>query len=338
MTELKRPKNPKPRLFQILAISLGLISSLIIGLGTLRYYNKQTTPSFLGSYTVDGFTPHNYLGYAPKENSKLHSCKIINTDTIYCVQYTLNANAKRVVPINDSASKHVLFFGCSFTYGEGVNDEETFTYRLGKLRADLQIYNYAYSGYGPQQMLATLQFENLNKYVNDQEGYLVYMLMPEHIYRASGEPYYIQGWGSSSPHYAFHGDSLKYYKSHMAWRPIYTSWHRFLGWSGLGNALSMFPKGYKQSDINLTVAICEKAKEQYLSQFPGGRFIVSMFPMEQPEFEVAHIISTLKNAGIEVWDLNNVIDVTAEFTIANDGHPSNMAHLELAKYFSVVIE
>ncbi len=338
MAELKRPKNLKPRLFQILAFLLGLMLSLLVGLGILRYYHNQKAPRFFGNYVVEGFVPHPYLGYAPTANAKLHSCKTINNDTVYCVQYTLDANGQRVVPVNDTASKHVLFFGCSFTYGEGVNDEETFAYRLGTQRADLQIHNYAYSGYGPQQMLAKLEYGRLHQYVTEPDGYLVYVLLPEHVYRASGEPYYIQGWGSSSPHYAFDADTLKYYESHMAWRPAYTSWHRFLGWSGLGSIFTQLPSVYEQTDINLTVAICVKAKEQYLSRFPNGRFVVAMFPVEQSEVEVGQIMASLKDAGIEVWDLHTDLRMADRYTIPNDNHPSSEAHKEIARLLSKLIK
>ena len=52
---------------------------------------------------------------------------------LHNVTYTTESNGLRVAPPwrkNDLAGT-VLFFGCSFTFGEGLNDSETLPYQVG---------------------------------------------------------------------------------------------------------------------------------------------------------------------------------------------------------------
>lgn len=52
----------------------------------------------------------------------------------------------------------VLFFDDSLTFGEGVNDNQTMPYRVGMRSAGaLRVYNFAFHGYGPHQMLAQIE-------------------------------------------------------------------------------------------------------------------------------------------------------------------------------------
>lgn len=326
------------RKLKVLSVFFGLALGMLTAIVVFRSVAKEQTPRFFGNYVLEGFEDHPFLGYAPRANTVLHSCKVFESDTLYCVTYTLDSMGRRVVPINNSATKHVLFYGCSYTYGEGVNDEETFAYRLGIMRNDLQLYNHAYSGYGPQHMLASLQFVKPSTYVSQQQGYLIYMMLPEHVYRATGKPYYLQGWGSSSPHYALEGDSLVYYANHFDWRPCYTNWQKFLGWSGLGSYLYQLPSAYAQSDIELIVAMFKRAKQAYLTEFPNGRFVVVMMPAEQADFEIGQLKAALDSAGIDVFDLHDLYPVASDYIIPNDAHPSAKAHLELAKAISDFIK
>lgn len=73
-------------------------------------------------------------------------------------------NGQRKVPnlneISDSSAGEIHFFGCSFTYGYGVNDEETFAAITQKEWPNYRVYNHAVSGYGTVHSLLQLQEED----------------------------------------------------------------------------------------------------------------------------------------------------------------------------------
>ncbi len=80
-------------------------------------------------------------------------------DEMYDVLYGFDEKGRRITP---EASAHPLYqlmlFGCSYTFGYGLNDEETWAWNLAKdLGPQWKLENYAYNGFGPQQMLSLIE-------------------------------------------------------------------------------------------------------------------------------------------------------------------------------------
>jgi len=86
------------------------------------------------------------------------------------------------------ADKSILFFGCSFAFGEGLNDSETFPFQLIKDAGEKYTgRNFAFHGYETQQMLALLEDR---KFVDEAVGkaqikYVFYEMIPDHVKRTS---------------------------------------------------------------------------------------------------------------------------------------------------------
>jgi hypothetical protein len=58
-------------------------------------------------------------------------------------------------------SLRILTFGDSFTFGQGVNDDETWSYILQTLLPESEVLNFGVHGYGHDQMLLYLQEEGI---------------------------------------------------------------------------------------------------------------------------------------------------------------------------------
>ena len=97
--------------------------------------------------------------------------------------------------------KFILFFGCSFTYGVGVSDDETMPYYVSRMLPNYQIYNYGYGGNGPHHALALLEMPKISDDIKEPEGIAVYTFLHDHIYRAIGSMYTYNGWGTTDPYY-----------------------------------------------------------------------------------------------------------------------------------------
>src|SRR5262249_17220055 len=92
----------------------------------------------------------------------------------------------------------IVFFGDSITWGEGVNDYQAFPYQIGlKTGGRYAIYNFAFSGYGPHQMLANLQAGSVERIVNCTPTHFIYLGMADHISRVAGLKY----WGQHGPRF-----------------------------------------------------------------------------------------------------------------------------------------
>ena len=90
-----------------------------------------------------------------------------NGDVLYDTIFTIGPDGFRVTPkYGDKQSHRINFLGDSFTFGEGVADNETMAYYVGDLVnhqkqgtkwAPLEVKNYGIHGWGIHQGLAVLQ-------------------------------------------------------------------------------------------------------------------------------------------------------------------------------------
>ena len=112
-----------------------------------------------------------HIGTVPYGDSIYHDFKIQNADTIFNVHYSFDKNCTRITPDFDSTrTKYALFFGCSLAFGYGLNDNQTLPYFFQQISNQYNAYNYAYEGYGTNQMLARLEYQDLSKQVKGKDG------------------------------------------------------------------------------------------------------------------------------------------------------------------------
>lgn len=83
--------------------------------------------------------------------------------------------------ITEYKGKPVLFMGCSFTWGDGLKEEETISYKFAKL-TKRTVYNRAGKGWGLAQMLYLLKRDDFYSKINEPE-YLIYIFISRHLYR-----------------------------------------------------------------------------------------------------------------------------------------------------------
>src|SRR5207247_10000624 len=118
------------------------------------------------------------LRYAPDANRRVTARKLYRDQVLYDVTYTIGPDGLRVAPpaYDVAVGGCVVFFGDSVSFGEGVNDDQTFPYLVGlKTEGRYRIYNFAFSGYGPHQMLAALQAGRVARIVLCRSTRVIYL-------------------------------------------------------------------------------------------------------------------------------------------------------------------
>ncbi|MCX6183113.1 MAG: hypothetical protein NT150_14455 [Bacteroidetes bacterium] len=153
--------------------------------------------------------PDPLLGYKTKEHLTLSSLLTINNDTIYNCLVSSDEHGWRTSPFDSIKSKQAVFLGCSFTFGEGLNDEQTLPYLVGKNSA-YNTYNLACLGYGPQQALLLAKNALLPPAA---ETKVVYVYIDGHIQRANGTLSVVNSYGKNFPYPKLEDDSLMLYPS-----------------------------------------------------------------------------------------------------------------------------
>ena len=120
-----------------------------------------------GTYTEGGyFGDDDELGYAPAPGRRVTSRKTMGKQLVYDVAYTFSGQGARVTK-GDRNGDTWLFMGCSFTFGEGVNDDETLpAYFSAGLGHQANVVNLGFHGYGPHQMLRSLETDRLRPLID----------------------------------------------------------------------------------------------------------------------------------------------------------------------------
>ena len=180
-------------------------SAVLLALATYEAYLWQRETNYdptrmQGSYTTDYFDTDELLGYGPAKANIATSEKYHSDNQIYSVRYTINDDGLRISPpVVEPELGCVLFFGGSVTFGEGVEDEQSMPYQVGDLTDNhYRIYNFAFHGYGPHQMLAALEQGRVGKIADCRPTHVIYQAIIPHVERAAG----LATWDKHGPRYA----------------------------------------------------------------------------------------------------------------------------------------
>lgn len=137
-------------------------------------------------------SPHP-LGYRAIAATETRAIRARAGEIAYDVTYTIGPDRLRVVPgSHERASGTIAFFGCSYSFGEGLEDEETLPSRFAEV-VRRPVRNYAMHGWGPQQALRLIE---LGEVAAPLAG-AIYVLIPDHVERVTGEAY----WLAHGPRY-----------------------------------------------------------------------------------------------------------------------------------------
>ena len=274
--------------------------------------------------------PDPFLGYTLPKNALIADKVELGGQLLYQGTYTTDAYHRRVTPIDHPEQRHnfFLFFGCSMTFGLGVNDDETMPFYVAQYASRFRPYNYGVAGYGPHHMLAQLQRGNLTKEINEKHGIAVYTFIDHHIKRVLGAMREYTLSGVQVPIYALDAhDRLVRQESATFGRRLIS----FLS-GGLGKSQILtyyhitFPPmpGIREEHIRLTARIIEEARNAFHQQFPSAEFYVLLYP------GVRHgkdLIPYLAQAGIKYLDYSSFIDWPhPELTLQDSIHPTAHGH------------
>lgn len=268
----------------------------------------------------------NNIGTVPYADSVYHAVLVKDNQTVYDVNYTIDHNWKRITPEHDSSrSKYALFFGCSIAFGEGLNDNQTFAYYFQKQSNQYNAYNFAYPGYGANQMLARLEYQNLTEQVKEKNGIGFYLFFMGHVSRVIGSMDTYVGWASGSPYYYMEDGKLvrnKMFKNGRYWT---SKFYELVYQTSIVNYFKLnFPLKLQPKHYDLTAEIVQASKDKYKQQFGNDNFYVVLYPSFNflPQEDYDYFKSVLDKKDIKYFDLHNFINYGKEHTLGGDPHPN----------------
>jgi len=255
---------------------------------------------------------------------------------IYDVVYTLDALGYRMTAVDSTRGRNrfIGFVGCSVTFGEGVQDDETLPYHVGQLTTRSQPYNYGRRGGGPAETLRMFEERDVTADIRQADGVWVYTFIDDHIERTVGASKVI-AWGPWKPYYEITPDGeavyLGTFEEVWPWR---TKAYRLLHRSHIVQALHVSLPRITDRHLERTAQLITALAASVRRQFPASAFTVVLYPGARRAKAMAQL---LKAGGVDVLDYSALFrdarreSPDAPLKIPDDGHPTSFAYQLLAR-------
>jgi hypothetical protein len=282
-----------------------------------------------------------HLGSSAMPNKSVEAWKTIRQHTVYDVTYTTDASGFRVTPGIEPArleSGAYLFFGGSFTFGEGLNDDETLPYFFAKeLGFRHPVINTGFSGYGPHQMLRMLELGMVEDLVNEDVRAAIYVGLPTHADRVVGNAW----WDPVGPKYELDSTNNVRYSGRFTNIPeqLVPAYYRLLQVIELGQRSRIVSRTMQllsqcrqimTSELALLYASIV-AKAAKMVEASGAKFYVLFW---DDDSELSRLIlEQFAKKNISIIRVSNFMTLAerASYSIPMDGHPTVTANRLLAK-------
>ena len=328
--------------------NLGIVPCLLAGIEAYLVTHEYTPSVF-----SDGFyVRDDIMGWVPAKGIKGRATKanpigLLHhpAGTLFDVTYTMDSNGLRAAPPynKDDLAGTVLFFGCSFAFGEGLNDDETLPYQVGvQSGGRYRTLNFAVNGYGSEQMLAAIAHGIVGRVVDSTPRYAYYVALPAHVWRAAGRV----SWGLHAPRYVQAPDGTLYQEGNFENRKplaVRLGLNPHIGGqlnkSAIWRMLGMHDSHVTDDDIRLYLTIVRRSQELLAAEYPGIQFRVILYPYQDPAQRATYqkLREGFVRMGIPVGLVEDILpgyitDRSKFILSAGDTHPNALANRLLAQY------
>jgi hypothetical protein len=271
------------------------------------------------------------LGYGPVTNVKVKQQELHDGAVVFDAVYTIDRDGLRHIPgSNRDARCKAVFFGGSFAFGQGLNDDQTMPYYfLQAERGRYQGFNFAFGGYGPHQMLRDIETNRLARVVK-RPDLVIYEAIPDHVRRALG----LATWDRYGPHYMLEPNgSVRYVGPFHRHADKFRRWTRHCWTCRFVAAHSRWRRS--PADVALFVAIVSQARDLIERRY-GARFVVVLWDNQAGR---QGLVQGLREKNITVYPMTEIIsDVNknrAQYVLAPfDLHPNARANRLIGNYLA----
>jgi hypothetical protein len=266
------------------------------------------------------------LGSLPIPNTVTEFSEYLDGRLIADVMYRINASGLREIPNAMQGRPHkVAFFGCSFMFGHGVEDDQTLPYYfVREASGTFEGFNFAGEGWGPHQMLREIETGFVRR-VAGAPDLAIYEAIPDHLRRVAGRAPWEDG-----PKYALCRDGEACYSGpfHSAY---YESYRHWLDKSWTVKFIEdHFGDFSRPSDMPLFLAVLKRTRS--LLEENGTRFVIVLWDQN----ELAKVmIKTLRENQFDVIALSSIVpedDLKKHPLTQLDRHPSPATNKAIATY------
>jgi len=314
----------------ILVVSFGIVlgllvsESALIAPGAFRSDDVTITDSYASPGSMVNGGP---LGYAPTPGSRHRSIVTVRQRVIIDAVYTFTEHGARATKGSPGGDTW-LFMGCSYTFGEGLNDDETLPSHFSKeLGYAANVVNLAFRGYGAHQMLRSLELDLPRPSVHPPVRQLVYTALWPHVIRSAGRAQ----WDAGGPSYVLTEASVAY-AGPFHRRPTVRVLNVLQRSRVFQLVLerTLFRYSVSDEDIEQYGRIVERSAQLAREKYGTGLTVVFW---DYDNENSRRVLARLQNSGIPIILVSQLMPRTEwdDVSIPVDGHPSAEANRRLAK-------
>ncbi len=244
-------------------------------------------------------------------------------EVIFDVTYTLDRDGNRVTPQPVCATnRHILFVGCSFTFGAGVEDEETLPAIVAEAMPNWEVSNLARGGYGTANIYSMLQNPETLAAYRGNDALMVYVYFPGHVKRSIGTMEIVTAWGANYPYYRIENDKVLRAGTFATARPIRQELYSYLAHDPILKHFNIdLPLIIGDKDFRLTTRLISECRSNFQERFPAGKFVVVIFPTQGEPRVVRRILPFLDEFEIQYLDYCDALEGGGEAAFfPYDGH------------------
>ena len=333
---IKMTKTERSRLIAIYSgstlIAFFLAEIYFSGILGKQYENTKIEKQMIYG---EGIALHDILGYAPSKESQWSQKLTYHDTVIYDVIQTVDNTGFRYSPMHSSTKNAVLFLGCSFTFGAGLNDDETLPYRFGQLSSGPQGINMGINSYGAQHTLSMLQNRMDTILTNGKmlrAG--IYTAITDHVFRGTGQPADLLGpiyALSSNGQLVFQGVKFRYDK--------YTEHLRYeLSKSHLLKRLLFGRKPAREIEIDLFMAMLRASRDLFIKRYNAPFYCVIWDEVGSEPDLYEKLLTRLNNEQFNVIEIKDILpnyqQNKSRYAHDHDGHPTAMTNKLIAQYLA----
>jgi hypothetical protein len=247
---------------------------------------------------------------------------------IFDIPYKIDTSSRRESSLPQGISKNFLvFLGCSFVFGTGVQDHETLPSVVQDEINNVRVYNYGVAASGPVDVLKRL--ENISsEELGEKKGLFIYVFPSFHLHRLYDSPEFIAYSGGRKVIYDGEENGFKPLGRYDLVHPVKIWIYRKIFYSSIYRLLRPSLSKALPDPGELGPVLKAMKKE---ANKRSGQFVVLIWPGTDMGSGLKDVldkesINYLDYSKLDLQQLTN-----GKATIPIDGHPSPEAHRVLGQ-------
>ena len=318
-------------------------AAFLLGLAGIEFglYLLEPSGQEVGAVRVQ--TPEQWYPYDPVVQFRPRPDTVVTAratwkdQPLYDVKYTILPSGDRAVPGSVDQAPTYLFFGDSYAFAEGVNDDETAASQFAqRLKPPAHVVNLGVPGWGATHMVRAIEAGLVDKYVIGKVAAVIVWVTPPHLERVTGE----SSWLDNAPRYDYGADGKLHYTStfnQYRWtHPL--EGLAYLARTRLQLVLRLTNAEQERKQAKLYVDLTRRLQELVRERFDAPLILLSngpeAAPPDQPDLQFLPAFEGLRSIGAPVISVRKMIGPRStwdRYFIPHDGHPTALLNRMVAE-------